>query len=150
MKWQERYKVIPDIVSSVGELDASLMLGHSLENLRLNSFLHNNEGFDFIINSIKYQVKATRQSDNGNIRVRIGRINTEPKHLDSLLDKFIWIKYNEAFRIIKAKILSREELFSLKKEGKKKIDLLVAKLETFDCEEVLNYNELNNAINATM
>ncbi len=147
LKWKDRYKVIPDIVGAIGELDASLMLGHSLMDLRGVFFSHTNEGFDFIVDNVKYQVKSTRNDPEArkskSKRSRIDKIDpTLP------FDRLIWIEYDATFTIIQAKILTRDEVLNMevKKEDNGRIPLLVRKIDLPKYRTMTQYEEINASI----
>lgn len=106
LAWQDEIGIAPSITSVVSEYDASLLVGCPYEDYcRTNSILTAvNKGYDFIYDSIRYQVKACRPSGK-----KGSKITQVPKVRNYEWDKLIWIMYDKYFNIEEAWIWDREE-----------------------------------------
>ncbi len=99
LEWQKEMGVAPAIVSSVSEYDASVLVGCPYEEYCQDGIKKTavTKGYDFIFNSIRYQVKACRPSGKKGSNITMG-----PKVKNYEWDKLIWIIYDCKFNILEA------------------------------------------------
>lgn len=94
LKWQEKYGVAPQIVATVSEYDAAMLVG--MTDGEYSEYMHNktavNKGFDFVHNGVRYQIKGNRPSGKkGSFVTKV------PKANNYEWDKLIWILYDKNF-----------------------------------------------------
>ena len=99
LAWQLEMGVAPSITSTVSEYDATMLVGCSYDEYCSDGVNKTavTKGYDFIYNSIRYQVKACRPSGKTG-----SKITKVPKAKNYEWDKLIWILYDERYIIQEA------------------------------------------------
>ena len=99
LDWQEKFGVAPQITTPLSEYDAAMLVGMS--ESEYSGFMQDKtavaKGFDFVFNSIRYQVKGNRPSGKPG-----SRITMVPKAANYDWDKLVWIRYDKFYVIQEA------------------------------------------------
>lgn len=99
LEWEKQFGVAPNITGTVSEYDAAMLVGMSEKEYSnyMQGMTAVHEGFDFLFNGIRYQIKACRPS--GKPGSKVTRLPTVSNYD---FDKFIWILYNKEYEIQEA------------------------------------------------
>src|SRR5438034_5589766 len=101
LEWERTFGVAPSITSTIAELDAALLVGHT-EQTYAKSCLTSGRtavarGCDFVFSEIRYQVKANRPSGNpGSVVTLVANANNYD------WDRLIWILYDKSYALLEA------------------------------------------------
>jgi len=97
--WENAFGIAPHITSAISEYDAAMLVGLD-DNSYKNSLIGRtavSNGYDFMFNGIRYQIKANRPSGKPGSRVtKVGKASNYK------WDILIWILYNVEFVIAEA------------------------------------------------
>lgn len=105
LAWERAFGNAPSITSAVSELDASTLLGMTLEqySAAMQGATAVQRGFDFRHSGARYQVKGCRPSGKkGSFVTRV------PKAANYDWDFLIWILYDREFHIQEAWLFDAE------------------------------------------
>lgn len=99
LEWERVFGVAPSITSAVSEYDAACLVGHTDESYGKACVGRTavTRGCDFILNGLRYQVKANRPSGKpGSFVTLVGKASNYE------WDRLIWILYDRYFVIQEA------------------------------------------------
>ena len=99
LEWERVFGVAPSITSAVSEYDAAYLVGHTDESYGKACVGRTavTRGCDFILNGVRYQVKANRPSGKpGSFVMLVGKASNYE------WDRLIWILYDRYFVIQEA------------------------------------------------
>jgi hypothetical protein len=98
VKWQEKYRVAPNIISAISEFDAARLVGMSEEEYAERE-RGRTSAAGFIFREMRYQVLGTRREG---IRERPESIVIHKRPSNYDWDYLIWIRYNKSYVIQEA------------------------------------------------
>lgn len=99
LEWERRYGVAPFVTNAISEYDAAQLVGHTSESFALDCVGRTavTRGTDFCHECARYQVKACRPSGKpGSFITRV------PLATNYEWDRLIWLRYDQAYRILEA------------------------------------------------